>query len=101
LIAHSVAERTRELGIRLALGATVPQAMAAGIRSGVVRQGRRVPLKVLVLQTLVFGPKHGQGLARALTSAPGGIISFIGACNFLSCFLHDQAAALMPQGRQL
>ena len=35
LIANSVAERTRELGIRLALGATVPQAMRAVALPGV------------------------------------------------------------------
>jgi ABC-type antimicrobial peptide transport system permease subunit len=35
LIANSVAERTRELGIRLALGATVPQAIRAVALPGV------------------------------------------------------------------
>lgn len=72
LIASSVAERTRELGIRLALGATVPQAIrevalpglalgVAGVAAGFVLSGFASQL----LRRLVWGVEPGDPLTFA------------------------------------
>ncbi|HJZ76484.1 MAG TPA: FtsX-like permease family protein [Vicinamibacterales bacterium] len=59
LVANSVAERTRELGIRLALGATGPQAVVAAATPGVV---------LAAVGVVVGLPRHAPPPSRCATS---------------------------------
>jgi predicted permease len=88
LIANSVAERTRELGIRLALGATVPQAMRsvalpgvalalAGVIVGSVMAG----FATQMLRHLVWGVRPGDPLTFAAVGV--GLLGVAAAASFL------------------
>jgi predicted permease len=88
LIANSVAERTRELGIRLALGATVPQAMRsvalpgvalalAGVLVGSVLAGFASQL----LRHLVWGVRPGDPLTFVAVGL--GLLAVAAAASFL------------------
>ena len=88
LIANSVAERTRELGIRLALGATVPQAMRsvalpgvalalAGVIVGSVLAGFASQL----LGHLVWGVRPGDPLTFVAVGL--GLLGVAAAASFL------------------
>jgi predicted permease len=88
LIASSVAERTRELGIRLALGATVPQAMRsvalpgvalalAGVAAGSVLAGFASQL----LRHLVWGVRPGDPLTFAIVGLV--LLGVAAAASFL------------------
>jgi len=88
LIASSVAERKRELGIRLALGATVGQAMRsvalpgvalafAGVAAGSVLAGFASRL----LQHIVWGVRPGDPLTFVLVGM--GLLTVAAAASFL------------------
>ena len=88
LIANSVAERTRELGVRLALGATVAQAMravalpgvllaAAGVAAGSVLAG----FASRMLRHLVWGVQPGDPMTFAAVSL--GLLGVAAAASLL------------------
>ncbi len=88
LIANSVAERTRELGIRLALGATVAQAIRAvalpGIAlalAGVVAGSVLAEFASQLLRHLVWGVRPGDPLTFAAVGI--GLLGVAAAASFL------------------
>ena len=84
LMAYSVEQRTQEIGIRLALGASVPQ-----VKNMVVVQGMRLAIVGVVIglasafglarlmQTMLFGVTHARsaGVCRRAGAADGGRVS--------------------------
>ena len=89
LITHSVVERTRELGIRMALGASVSQAVRSVLMPGIV----------LTVIGLVVGCLLALGSTQLLHSLvwgiqPGDPITFAYACGVL--LLGATLASLLP-----
>jgi putative ABC transport system permease protein len=79
VLSYAVAQRTREIGIRVALGARAAQVVRL-----VVRQGMR-----LTLAAVGFGLVAAAGLSRFMTSllfgvAPGDPVTFIGAAALIA-----------------
>jgi predicted permease len=75
LISQSIAQRTHELGIRLALGATAPQAMANAIKPGILLALAGVVagyglsrVAVRFLEHLLFGVRSTDPLTFAATA---------------------------------
>ena len=88
LIANSVAERTRELGIRLALGATVPQAIRSvalpGVAlalAGVIVGSVLAAFATQMLRHLVWGVRPGDPLTFAAVGV--GLLGVAAAASFL------------------
>jgi predicted permease len=88
LIANSVAERTRELGIRLALGATVPQAVRAvalpGVAlalAGVVVGSALAGFASRLLRHLMWGVQPGD--PRTFAAVGLGLLAVAAAASFL------------------
>ena len=88
LIANSVAERTRELGIRLALGATVPQAIRAvalpGVAlalTGVVVGSVLAGFASQLLRHLVWGVRPGDPLTFVAVGL--GLLGVAAGASFL------------------
>jgi len=88
LIANSVAERTRELGIRLALGATVSQAMRAVALPGVALALAGVMVSSVLagfasqlLRHLIWGVRPGDPLTFAVVGI--GLLGVAAAASFL------------------
>ena len=76
LIAHSVLERTREFGIRLALGSSRWQAIASAARSGILLAATGVAAGLLLslwagrlLRALIWGVKPDDGLTLGTVAA--------------------------------
>ncbi len=88
LIANSVAERTRELGIRLALGATVPQAVrtvalpgVALALAGIVSGSVLAAFASRLLRHLVWGVRPGDPLTFAAVAIV--LLAVASAASFL------------------
>ena len=76
IIAHSVVERTREFGIRLALGSSRWQAVAAAARSGIVLAALGAVSGLLLslwagklMRSLIWGVKPNDGATLATVTA--------------------------------
>jgi predicted permease len=94
VLSYAVAERTREIGVRLALGATV-----ANVRRMVVAQGARVVGLGLVLG-LVAALASSRIVASLLFSVAafdpatfGGMSALMAGVGLLACFLPAQRAS--------
>jgi len=75
LVANSVVERTRELGIRLALGATAPQAAAAAATPGLVLAAVGVAIGLAAARAAAVTLRHlvwGISIADPITFVVAG-----------------------------
>ena len=75
LIGHSITERTHELGVRLALGATAPQAMTTAMKPGLLLAAAGVAgglvlslFAVRLLKHLLWGVQPTDTLTFAVTA---------------------------------
>src|SRR5262249_27965242 len=92
VISYSVAQRTQEIGIRMALGAT-----ASRVQSGILWQTMR-----LVIVGVVIGAAAAAVMSRLISSmlfetAPTDLTAFVGTVTMLACAA--LAAALLPAYR--
>ena len=94
LVHYTVAERTREMGVRIAMGATAGQVMAL-----VVRQGMRMPLAGVAAGLLaaagvtrvMSGLLFGVGAIDPMTFAI--VAAFLGLVALAACYLPARRAS--------
>jgi predicted permease len=94
VIAFGVAQRTREIGVRLALGAKAEQIFALIIREGLVIVCFGAPVGILA--SLVLSQFIASQLYGVSPSDPGALIAavlLIAAIAFLACWLPARRAA--------
>jgi predicted permease len=94
LISQSITERTHELGVRMALGATVPQAVAAMVRPGVLLAAIGVAAGYVLSRIAVKWMEHMVWGVR-----PTDPMTFVGAAAIL--LLVAVVASLVPARRIL
>ena len=92
VVAFGVAQRTREIGVRLALGAT-----RSDILSLVVRQGMKLALYGLVIGALLAGAAAQAIRSQLMGVTPVDPLSFGGTAGLL--FLVALAACVIPARR--
>jgi predicted permease len=92
VVAFGVAQRTREIGVRLALGAT-----RADILSLVVRQGMKLALYGLVIGALLAGAAAQAIRSQLMGVTPVDPVSFGGTAALL--FMVALAACVIPARR--
>ena len=93
VMAHSVAQRTHEIGVRMAVGASRRDVRALVMREGAGLAAVGAGLGVLaamgltrLLRSLLFGVSPTDPLSFAL------VIAFLGACGLLGCWLPARRA---------
>jgi putative ABC transport system permease protein len=94
VLSYSVSQRTREMGIRLALGST-----PSGILRLVIRQGLRVALigiamgmaGAVILAVFIRALLHGIGFLDPITFATVGVA--LGMASFFACYIPARRAA--------
>jgi predicted permease len=94
VIAYSVSQRTREIGIRIALGAQLPSVTSMFVRRGMLLTGIGVVAGVLVsfgvmrlMSSLLFGVKAMDAVTYIAVSCG------LAATAFLACYLPSRRAA--------
>ncbi|HTZ31757.1 MAG TPA: ABC transporter permease [Methylomirabilota bacterium] len=94
VIAYSVSQRTREIGIRMALGAQLPMLTGMFVRQGMMLTGIGVLAGLLVsfgvmrlMSTLLFGVKAMDPVTYI------GVSCGLAATAFLACYLPSRRAA--------
>jgi predicted permease len=94
VIAFGVAQRTREIGVRLALGAKAEQIFALIIREGLVIAGFGAPVGVLA--ALVLSQLIASQLYGVSPSDPWALVAavlLVAAIAFVACWLPARRAA--------
>jgi putative ABC transport system permease protein len=92
--AHSVSQRTREIGIRMAIGARGEQISALVVREGMawVLAGAAVGLPAALLATLAM-QKAVPGVRPFNPWVLGGTLTVLGAVSLLASYLPARRAA--------
>ena len=98
MVSYSVAQRTREIGVRMALGAEAQTVLGMVLREGVVLGGAGIALGLLgsfaatrVLRSYLFGIPPHDGLTFAAVS-----MLLLGVCLAASYFPARRAARVDP-----
>jgi len=94
VIAYGVAQRTREIGVRLALGAKAEQIFALVLREGMAIFGFGAPVGIiasLILSQLIAAQLYGVGPRDP--GALAGSVLLVAAIALLACWLPARSAA--------
>ncbi len=90
LISNSIAQRTHELGVRMALGATASQVIAATVRPGILLALAGIGVgavlarvAVRLLESMLWGVKPGDPLTFVATAAV--LLVVAAAASFVPC----------------
>jgi putative ABC transport system permease protein len=88
VVAHSVAQRTREIGIRVALGATIPDVVALVIREGMTLPLAGLAVGIIASLTLTRALRSMlYGVSETSPVVFGVVTMLLGAVAFVACYL--------------
>jgi ABC-type antimicrobial peptide transport system permease subunit len=94
VMAHAVSQRTREIGVRMALGAQSRDVMRLVVRQGMWLAGAGLAIGLagaLVLTRLMSSMLYGVSATDAVTFA--GVTLLLGSMVFIACYLPARRAA--------